>query len=99
MTVCTFCGGGCGRVCRGLGFKPTKDSGGSSKPAEEKLIGLSVPDRDSSPPMATVPPVPKLGRPRLEDANKTLAATKPWVALKMSRRTWYRRRAEKRGLT
>ena len=36
------------------------------------------------------------GRPRLEDRDKTIEAQKPWVAAKMSRRTWYRRQAEKR---
>jgi hypothetical protein len=39
----------------------------------------------------------KTGRPRLEDRDKTLTATKPWKAAKMSRATWYRRQAEKGG--
>jgi hypothetical protein len=39
----------------------------------------------------------KTGRPRLEDRGKTLTATKPWKKAKMSRATWYRRQAEKRG--
>jgi hypothetical protein len=38
----------------------------------------------------------KTGRPRIEDRDKTLAATKPWLALGMSERTWFRRQAEKR---
>ena len=38
----------------------------------------------------------KKGRPRIEDIDKSLEATKPWLALKMSRTTWYRRQAEKR---
>jgi hypothetical protein len=38
----------------------------------------------------------KTGRPRLEDIGITLEATKPWLKLKMSRRTWYKRQAEKR---
>lgn len=38
----------------------------------------------------------KPGRPRIEDRDKTLAATKPWLALGMSERTWYRRQAEAR---
>lgn len=38
----------------------------------------------------------KLGRPRLEDRDQTIEARKPWLALKMSRTTWYRRQAEKR---
>jgi len=37
------------------------------------------------------------GRPRIEDKDKTVEAAKPWVAAGMSRRSWYRREAEKRG--
>ncbi len=36
----------------------------------------------------------RAGRPRVEDRDKTLAATKPWEALGMSRATWYNRRRE-----
>ena len=35
-------------------------------------------------------------RPRIEDRAKTIEARKPWLKLEMSRRTWYRRQAEKR---
>jgi hypothetical protein len=38
---------------------------------------------------------PKLGRPLDVDKAKTLTAIKPWAAAGLSRRTWYRRRAEK----
>jgi hypothetical protein len=38
----------------------------------------------------------KTGRPRIEDRAKTIEAKKPWLKLEMSRRTWYRRQAEKR---
>jgi hypothetical protein len=38
----------------------------------------------------------KTGRPRLEDRARTIEARKPWLKLEMSRRTWYRRQAEKR---
>jgi hypothetical protein len=38
----------------------------------------------------------KIGRPRIEDRAKTNEAKKPWLKLNMSRRTWYRRQAEKR---
>jgi hypothetical protein len=38
----------------------------------------------------------KTGRPRIEDRAKTIEARKPWLKLKMSRRTWYRRQAETR---
>lgn len=36
----------------------------------------------------------KVGRPRIEDRDKTLAATKPWLSLGMSRRTWFDRKAK-----
>jgi hypothetical protein len=39
---------------------------------------------------------PKTGRPRIEDRAKTNEARKPWLKMNMSRRTWYRRQAEKR---
>lgn len=38
----------------------------------------------------------KSGRPRIEDKEKATEAQKPWLALGMSRRTWYRRQKEKR---
>jgi hypothetical protein len=38
----------------------------------------------------------KIGRPRLEDRANTIEARKPWLPLNMSRRTWYRRQAERR---
>jgi hypothetical protein len=37
------------------------------------------------------------GRPRIEDRARTIEARKPWLKLNMSRRTWYRRQAEKRA--
>ena len=40
---------------------------------------------------------PKKGRPRIEDRANTIEARKPWLKLEMSRRTWYRRQAEKRA--
>jgi hypothetical protein len=39
---------------------------------------------------------PKKGRPRIEDRANTNEARKPWLKLGMSRRTWYRRQAERR---
>ena len=41
-------------------------------------------------------PSPIRGRPRLEDRDKTLTATEPWKALGFSRRTYFRRVAEKK---
>ena len=40
---------------------------------------------------------PKKGRPRIEDRAKTIEARQPWLKLEMSRRTWYRRQAERRA--
>lgn len=37
----------------------------------------------------------KRGRPLAKDRDKTLTATKPWVAEGISERTWYRRQKEK----
>ena len=44
--------------------------------------------------VASGPREAKRGRPLDVDKAKTLTAIKPWVAAGMSRRTWYRRRAE-----
>lgn len=37
----------------------------------------------------------KTGRPRIGARHETLAATRPWKAAGMSRRTWFRRQAER----
>jgi hypothetical protein len=37
----------------------------------------------------------KKGRPRIGEEQVTLEAEKPWLKLGLSRRTWYRRQAEK----
>jgi len=39
----------------------------------------------------------KAGRPRIEDRAKTIEARAPWLKRGMSRRTWYRRQAERRS--
>ncbi len=44
----------------------------------------------------TSPKPRKVGRPRIEDAGKTITARKPWVKAGMSRATWYARQKEKR---
>ena len=41
----------------------------------------------------SAPVKPKVGRPLASAKDKTLEATKPWIADGVSRRTWYRRRA------
>lgn len=38
----------------------------------------------------------KRGRPKIEDKDKTLAATKPWIELGISRATWMRRQKDKK---
>ena len=47
-----------------------------------------------SPVAGTVGWTGKRGRPLASRAHLTLAATQPWLALGMSRRTWFRRRAK-----
>jgi hypothetical protein len=39
----------------------------------------------------------KTGRPLPKDRDHTNEARQPWLKLGMSRRTWYRRQAEKRA--
>jgi hypothetical protein len=58
------------------------------------MIGYSIPS-----PTIIAEPLPKRrpGGVRIEDRGKTLAATKPWVALGMSRRTWFYRQAKDRS--
>jgi hypothetical protein len=46
--------------------------------------------------MASLTDRRKTGRPRIEERHLTIEAKKPWLKLEMSRRTWYRRQAEKR---
>lgn len=52
-----------------------------------------------APPVASAQLIIRKGRPRLEDAGKTIEAAAPWVALNMSRRSWFRRRAEEKAKT
>lgn len=40
-------------------------------------------------------PKPKIGRPKLEDRDKTLTALQPWAKAGISRASWYRRRKAK----
>jgi len=53
-------------------------------------------------PQPIAKPLPKLtgqrkkGRPLAKDKGKTLAATKPWEDLGMSRATWFNRQREAR---
>jgi hypothetical protein len=67
----------------------------------EPALPVGVPKkRPRAPPKAfqetvVAAPVGKRGRPRIEDRDKTLAATKPWLAAGMSQRTWYRRQRER----
>lgn len=70
----------------GDGEKPTPPTGG----VFSKILG-SVGLTTQTPPARK----PRRGRPRIEDIDKTLAATRPWEALGMSRRTWYARKKEK----
>lgn len=73
-----------------------------SSPSNAKIVsGLasaeSIGQSTTKVGVAPGPRETKLGRPRLEDRDKTIEARKPWLVLKMSRATWYRRQAEKRA--
>lgn len=62
-----------------------RDAGNVAKPEKSPPPerGLHRPARDL-----------RRGRPRVEDREKTLAATRPWEAAGVSRRTWFRRQKE-----
>jgi hypothetical protein len=67
-----------------------------TQPATAKARAPASSSHDRGAPAKSGPrEAAKRGRPRIEDRDKTLNATKPWAALGMSRRTWYRRRGEK----
>jgi hypothetical protein len=76
---------------KGAGLKrgrPTKERSAAAKAALE-MIEIEL--QTSGTPL-------RVGRPRVEDRAKTLEATKPWLALGMSRRTWFaRRKADREG--
>ena len=82
---------------RGVGFVTRRTPVDKSVPAD--LGGAAV---DASPRLEVRSPksvtASKRGRPRIEEIEKTLKATKPWEKLGMSERTWYRRQTEKRNL-
>ncbi len=50
-----------------------------------------MPPEKLDPPNVLLRPV---GRPLASEASLTNEATKPWLALGLSRRTWYRRKAK-----
>jgi hypothetical protein len=73
---------------------PTKPKQPAAKPSP-------VPEKPSASdhiakPLPKVSAKAKTGRPRIEDKSKTLMATKPWLAMGMSRSTWYLRQREER---
>ena len=73
--------------------REAKQSSGAARTATRRKPKLPPPGASAA---APVPVKRKFVRPRLEDRDKTLAVQQPWVAAKMSRRTWFRRQAEKR---
>lgn len=66
----------------GASAKALAAGNGRDTPA---LAGLATGPREAKPYR------PKRGRPRAADRDKTLTATQPWKALKISRATWYRK--------
>ena len=68
-----------------------------SKPVVAQQVERPICNREVSGSIPLPGTKPKRGPPRIEDRGNTLTATKPWEALNMSRRSWYRRQAEKQA--
>ena len=99
---CKICGGECGLVCRGLGFErsgmssevPNAKSGASANDGPRAPLSAIHGDGGRLGAIQAAPDTSRKGRPRLEDRPATIEAQAPWIALGMSRRTWYRRQKE-----
>jgi len=61
---------------------------------QSSVLSTDIGGKEASVPRGTTR---KTGRPLAKDANKTLKKLRPWIALGMSERTWYRRQAEQRA--
>lgn len=77
---CPVCGGNLALIGRVHHCVPARSQTVEQRPLKAKVAGSN--------PAASAKP----GRPRLEDADKTIESQKPWEAEGMSRRTWYRRK-------
>lgn len=73
---------------KGTGIKPGPRE---TKPKKPKAAKKRAKRAKKPAPVSKV----KVGRPRAEDRGKTLSDTKPWVAAKMSRASWYRKNKPK----
>jgi hypothetical protein len=100
--LCPDCGSD--RLLVGIRHRciPKSRGGGESRPAAVEVHeqdGINEGPRRPVAGVASSPREPKRkrGRPRVENRDKTLAATKPWEKAGMSRATWFARRAEARG--
>lgn len=72
-----------------------KPSAGAARQASVKPTDVSgIEARQDRAGVAPSPRENKRGRPRLEE--KRPASSKPWIAEKMSRASWYRRQADAR---
>ena len=83
---------------RGNPDAPDKRSGSQPLPRPRDGIPRQREDRPAAigvPAPCGEPKPRKAGRPRIEDIASTIEAQKPWLALGMSRRTWFRRQAER----
>jgi hypothetical protein len=102
---CIFCGGACGRVCRGLGFKSSKNetdnrSAGRKPDKSPSRIAAPVDARHSGfiggnpngEVQAAITSL-KRGRPRIGEIR-----AKPWLDCvpPMSKTTYYRRQKEQK---
>ena len=76
----------------------------SDKPSN-RVVRVPVKPRGMKPLAADFQPQPEIvgtnkrrtGRRLASESHLAIEQLKPWVAAKMSRRTWYRRQAEKRA--
>ena len=84
---CKLCGE------RHWGMCPT-DTGKLTESIERCIAEGRVKRRESAERAKTEMLAMPIGRPRIEDKGQSFEATKPWLALGMSRTTWYRRRKE-----
>ena len=74
------------RVRSSLPPLPKGFSGEKATETPSRTVTGSIPVRST-----------KKGKPLASEAHLAIEQQKPWLALNMSRRTWYRREAEKKA--
>lgn len=72
-------------------------AGGAAEPQPKVAAGVDLCRSSVSKQSKSPGSVKRGGRPLAKDADKATERTKPWRAEGISRRTWYRRQAEKKS--